>query len=106
MLDSLLSHARAAGYTALEKVLWLYFAAENPATPAWARATIYSTLGYVVLPLDAIPDPLPGGFTDDAAAVALALATVATFVDDEVRDRARKTLTTWFGPGDDGAACE
>jgi uncharacterized membrane protein YkvA (DUF1232 family) len=96
MLDSLLAHLRTAGYATLEKILWLYFAAQRPETPAWARATIYAALAYVLSPLDAVPDVLPGGFADDLGVVAAALGTVAVFVDDAVRARTRDVLDGWF----------
>ena len=101
-------HARTAGREAVEKSLWLYYAARSPATPPWARSVIYGALAYLVLPADAIPDFLPAiGFTDDLATLTAAVGTVALFIDDEVKRKATATLADWFGqtiePGD-GAA--
>jgi len=91
-------HASAAGRQALEKALWLYYAAQSPDTPKWARRTIYGALGYFVMPLDAIPDFTPlVGYTDDLGVMAAALAAVAFAIDDKVKQRASDTLTRWLG---------
>ncbi len=91
-------YAQRAGYEVLEKALWLHYAAQKPDTPAWARATAYGALGYFILPTDAIPDWLFGiGFTDDLGALTLAVATLAAYIDGDVRHRATRKLDSWFG---------
>ncbi len=91
--------ARAAGRELVEKALWLYYAAERPDVPRWAKLTMWGALAYFVMPVDAIPDLLPGvGYVDDLGALAAALATVAGYVDEDVKARARERLSTWFGP--------
>jgi uncharacterized membrane protein YkvA (DUF1232 family) len=97
--------AARAGHTVVERVLWLYYAAQRPDVPRWAKATMYGALAYFVLPLDAIADFLPGvGFVDDMGALSAALLTVAAYIDDDVKQRARQKLAQWFGtlppPGD------
>ena len=87
-----------AGREVVEKALWLYYAAQAPATPAWARSVIYGALAYLVLPADAIPDALPAvGFSDDLGVLAAAVTTVTLFIDAEVRRKATATLERWFG---------
>lgn len=99
--DKLRRYAQRAGYELLEKALWLYYAAQRPDTPAWARATAYGALGYFILPTDAIPDWLFSvGLTDDLGALALAVATLVEYIDDDVRAQARERLRQWFGPND------
>lgn len=91
--------ALAAGRELIEKALWLYYAAERPDVPRWAKLTMWGALAYFVLPVDAVPDFLPGvGYVDDLGALAAALATVARYVDDDVKARARDRLAAWFGP--------
>lgn len=96
---SKLAHsALAAGQAVVERALWLYYAAERPDVPRWAKLTIYGALAYFVLPLDAIPDFLPGaGYVDDLGALGAALLTVASYVDDDVKRRARARMREWFG---------
>lgn len=97
ILNDLAALVRRAGYATLEKALWLHFAAQRPDTPAWARAAIYSALGYLVLPLDAVPDVAPGGLTDDAGVLAAAVGAVAFYIDDDVKGKAATKLRDWFG---------
>ena len=93
--------ARRAGYEVLEKALWLHYAAQRPDTPAWARTTAYGALGYFILPFDAIPDWLFGiGLTDDLGALTLAVATLAQYIDADVRRRTTRKLDAWFGRPD------
>lgn len=89
--------ATRAGREVIEKALWLYYAAQSPATPAWARSVIYGALAYFVLPMDAIPDLIPVvGFTDDLGALAAAIATVSMYIDDDVKEKAKHTMARWF----------
>ena len=98
--DKLARHALAAGREVVEKVLWLYYAAQRPDVPRWAKLTIYAALAYFILPTDAVPDMLPGiGYVDDLGALSTALLTVAGYVDEDVKQRARERLQTWFGVG-------
>lgn len=90
--------ARQAGREVIEKALWLYYAAQRPETPAWAKTIIFGSLAYFISPLDAIPDLTPlVGFTDDLGALAAAIGMVSVFINDEVKERARQRLREWFG---------
>lgn len=92
-------HAQRAGRELVEKSLWLYYAAQSPETPAWAKSAVYGALAYFLLPFDAIPDFLPAvGFTDDLGTIAAAVASVAMYIDDDIKERAAAKLTDWFGP--------
>ncbi len=94
----LLNFARAAGQEVVEHALSLYYAAQEPDTPAWAKTVIYGVLGYFILPVDAIPDLIPAvGFSDDLGALAAALATVAAHVTPEIKNRAKEKVAEWFG---------
>ncbi len=89
--------AQAAGRDVIEKALLLYYAARSPQTPAWAKATIYGALGYFISLIDAVPDLTPVlGYTDDLGVLALAIATIASYIDDDVRAKARRKLAEWF----------
>jgi len=90
--------AVSAGREVVEKALFLFYAAQRPETPAWAKAVAVGALGYFILPADALPDIAPViGYTDDLGILGLALATIAVYVDDGVRWRTQKTLKRWFG---------
>ena len=90
--------ARAAGREVVEKALLLYYVLQEEHTPVWAKTAIIGALGYFITFIDAIPDITPAvGYADDLGVLAMALATVSTYVNDSVRARARATLTKWFG---------
>src|SRR3546814_19842503 len=48
----LADHAKSAGRATLEKALYLFYAAQSPDTPAWARRVISGAPGYFIFPLE------------------------------------------------------
>lgn len=61
----------------LRDAVAMYFCMVDRGTPLWAKAAIASALAYLLMPMDAIPDALPGiGFGDDAGTITLALKQV------------------------------
>ena len=63
-----------------------------------AKGVIVGALGYLILPTDLIPDILPGaGYGDDWGAIVAALATVATYIKDEHKDKAGEQVKRLFG---------
>ncbi|UOO77561.1 DUF1232 domain-containing protein [Neisseria sp. Dent CA1/247] len=95
--EKIKKYAKTIGESVLETALKMYYAAQDPDTPAWAKAAIYAALGYLILPLDAIPDLAPiGGYADDGGVLAVALATVAAYIKQEHTDKAKETLKQWF----------
>ena len=59
---------------------------------------IYGALGYFILPLDLIPDAVPGlGYTDDFAAISALLKLTWDNISDETIDKARAKIRDWFG---------
>lgn len=89
--------AVTAGREVIEKALWLYYAAQAPDTPVWAKTAIYAALAYFVMPLDAIPDVLPVvGYTDDLGTLAAAVTTVSMYITSDVKAQAQQKLADWF----------
>ncbi len=87
-----------AGSEVVEKSLQLYYAAQEPGTPLWAKTTIYGALGYFISPIDAIPDITPVvGYADDLGVLAMAVSAVALYIDKNVKDKAKTKLNDWFG---------
>lgn len=96
--EKLKQFAAQAGRDVVEKALTLYYAAQRPETPLWAKMVIYSSLAYFVLPTDLIPDFTPfAGYSDDLGTILSALATVALAITPEVKESARQTAQVWFG---------
>ncbi|MDH5655702.1 MAG: YkvA family protein [Spirochaetia bacterium] len=95
--DKIKKFGKQAGKEVIEKSLWLYYALQEPETPAWAKTVIYGALAYFILPADAIPDTIPVvGFIDDLGALAAAVSTVALYINDNVKEKAAKKLSDWF----------
>jgi uncharacterized membrane protein YkvA (DUF1232 family) len=94
----LFRYAKRAGREVVEKALWLHYAAQDEKTPVWARTTMYGALAYFIVPADLVPDLIPGvGYTDDLAAIAAALTTVAMYITPEVKAKAASQVQHWFG---------
>jgi uncharacterized membrane protein YkvA (DUF1232 family) len=76
-----------------EDLVATFYCATDPATPRRVRLVLLGALGYFILPVDVIPDIWPViGFTDDAAVLAAAIASVAGSIRPAHRDKARATL--------------
>ena len=89
---------KTAGQSVLEKALCLYYAAQSPHTPTWAKGVIYGALAYFILPADAIPDFLPVvGYSDDFLALGAAFASVAMCITPEIKAQAEEKLRLWRG---------
>jgi uncharacterized membrane protein YkvA (DUF1232 family) len=96
--DKLKRYAKVAGKEVVEKALLLYYAGQEEDAPAWAKATIVASLGYFILPSDAILDLTPVvGYADDLGVLALAIAAVATYINDNGREKAALKMQQWFG---------
>ena len=91
-------YSRTAGYEVLDKAFRLYFVLQKPDTPKWVKGTIIGALGYFIFPLDALNDLLPlVGYSDDLSVLVAALATVSTYVDDDVKQKAQASAERWMG---------
>lgn len=91
----------SAGRALLLKALLLWELLLAPEAPAWVRAAILGVLGYLILPLDAVPDVLPVvGYADDAAAMTALLVHVDHLVGDDLKLRAEERLERLLGEGE------
>lgn len=90
-------HYKHAGIKIIELALSLYYSLRDSDTPNWAKSIIIGALGYFILPLDILPDFVPiVGFTDDIATITLALATVAIYIKDDHRVKAKQIVIKLF----------
>lgn len=96
--SKLFRYAKAAGRQLVESALCLYYAAQHPEMPAWARSTAFGALAYFIMPVDAVPDFVPtAGFADDLTVLLAALALVAAYITDDVVRRAKQKAAHIFG---------
>ena len=61
------------------------------------KAIIIGALGYMISPLDVIPDAIPiAGLTDDLAVLVFVLRKVWGSVEPDVKTKAEERLKKWF----------
>jgi len=90
-------YGKKAGVSVVYAGLLLFYTLQKKETPLWAKTVIISALGYFILPLDLIPDLAPAGYADDLGGMFTALVTVAMYIDDAVKEKARDRIRRWFG---------
>ena len=87
-----------AGLDLVSRALQLYYLARSQDIPAWAKASIFAALGYLLVTPDAVPDITPVlGFVDDLAVLTSALAGLSSYVSPEIRAKVFMKLQDWFG---------
>lgn len=86
------------GQVSVHKALTLYYVGIDPKTPKWAKGVVVAALGYLIFPLDAIPDLTPfAGYADDAGAIATAMASILVCIDKSHLSKADEKAKEWFG---------
>ena len=86
------------GIKLIYKALQLYYVAQSPKCPMKVKAGIYGALGYLISPFDFIPDITPiVGYTDDAAAIGIALLLAQMYINDEIKAQAKGKIKDIFG---------
>ncbi len=81
--------------------LLLYYAYRSPQISIKDKAIIIGSLGYLILPLDFIPDFLVSGLVDDWGALLFALHTVYSAITPEIKEQAQSKLTELLGEVDE-----
>lgn len=89
--------AKRAGAKLVYAALLLYYTLENDKVSFKDKAIIIGALGYLISPLDVIPDAIPiAGLGDDLAVLVYVLHKVWGEVSEEVKQKAKNKLNTWF----------
>ena len=89
--------AKRAGAKLVYAALILYYTLQSDKVSKSDKAIIIGALGYMISPLDVIPDAIPiAGLTDDLAVLLYVLKKVWTGIDPEIVEQARKKLSKWF----------
>ena len=95
--DKISRIAKRAGAKLVYAALILYYTLQSDKVSKKDKAIIIGALGYMISPLDAIPDAIPiAGLTDDLAVLLYVLKKVWTDIDPEIQARAKKRLSKWF----------
>lgn len=89
--------AKRAGAKLVYAALILYYTLQSDKVSKSDKAIIIGALGYMISPLDVIPDAIPiAGLTDDLAVLLYVLKKIWVDVDPEVKERAKERLSKWF----------
>ena len=87
-----------AGAAVVYPALVLYYVLRSDEVSGRSKLYIMGALGYLILPLDLIPDFLPFfGYADDLAAIVAAYKFVSDVVTPGIKSRARAKASEWFG---------
>jgi uncharacterized membrane protein YkvA (DUF1232 family) len=89
--------AKRAGAKLVYAALILYYTLQSDKVSKADKAIIIGALGYMISPLDVIPDAIPiAGLTDDLAVLLYVLKKVWTGIDPEIMEQAKSKLSRWF----------
>ena len=97
-LDDKISRvAKRAGAKFVYVSLILYYTLQSDNVSLKDKAIIIGALGYLISPLDIIPDAIPiAGLGDDLAVLLYVLKKVWGDVPESVREKAHAKLSKWF----------
>ncbi|SFG11958.1 YkvA family protein [Prevotella sp. KH2C16] len=89
--------AKRAGAKMVYGALILFYTLDSDKVSVKDKAIIIGALGYLISPLDAIPDAIPlAGLSDDLAVLIYVIHKVWGEVSEEVKLKAKAKLTQWF----------
>ena len=96
-LEKISSVAKRAGSKFVYAALILYYTLLSPNVSKRDKALIIGALGYMISPLDVIPDAYPiVGLSDGMAVLIFVLRKVWTNVDPDIQQKAKDRLNSWF----------
>jgi uncharacterized membrane protein YkvA (DUF1232 family) len=89
--------AKRAGAKLVYAALILYYTLQSDKVSVKDKAIIIGALGYLISPLDVVPDAIPiVGLGDDLGVLVYVLQKVWGDVNDDVKAKARERLSKWF----------
>ena len=89
--------AKRAGSKLVYAALILFYTLQSNKIGIKDKAVIVGALGYLISPLDVVPDAIPiVGLSDDLAVLIYVLKMVWTDIDPDIQARAKEKLNEWF----------
>ena len=89
--------AKRAGAKLVYAALLLFYTLQSDQIPLKDKAIIIGALGYLISPLDVVPDAIPiAGLGDDLAVLIFVLQKVWGDVSEDVKEKAQNKLRDWF----------
>lgn len=96
-IDKISRIAKRAGAKLVYVALILYYTLQSNDVSVKDKAIIIGALGYLISPLDIVPDAIPiAGLGDDLAVLLYVVKKVWGDVPDSVREKAHAKLSKWF----------
>ena len=97
LIEKIQRIAKRAGAKLVYIALILYYLMQSDKVSLKDKAIIIGALGYLISPIDVVPDAIPiAGLADDLAVLLYALGKVWSQVDDNLKDKAKEKLSKWF----------
>lgn len=89
--------AKRAGSKLVYAALILYCTLQSESVSLKDKTMILAALGYLISPLDVMPDAIPiAGLSDDLGVLLYVLRKVWTDIPEDVKEKAHNKLTKWF----------
>ena len=96
-MEKVSSIAKRAGSKLVYAALILYYTLQSDNVSKADKAIIIGALGYMISPLDVMPDAIPiVGLSDDLAVLLYVLKKVWIIVDSDIKAKAKEKLDKWF----------
>ena len=88
---------KRAGAKLVYSALVLYYMLQSKNVSVKEKAIIIGALGYLISPLDVLPDALPiVGLSDDLTVLVYVISKVWGDVPEDVKAKAKEKLSDWF----------
>lgn len=94
--EKIQKNARKLGVKVVFEALKLFYMLQDPVVNASDKLIITAALGYMILPLDLVPDFIPGGFIDDGVILTWALNQLKGKMTEQTLQKAKSKLREWF----------
>ncbi|MBO1363933.1 DUF1232 domain-containing protein [Prevotella sp. A2931] len=89
--------AKRSGVKLVYAALILYYTLESDRVSVKDKAIIIGALGYLISPMDIVPDAIPiAGLSDDIAVLIYVLKKIWGQVSEDVKEKAKNKLKAWF----------
>ena len=96
-IDKVSRTAKRAGAKLVYAALILYYTLQSDKVSVKDKTLIIGALGYLISPLDVMPDAIPiVGLGDDLSVLIYVLHKVWGDVSNEIKEKAHEKLSKWF----------
>ena len=96
-IDKVSRIAKRAGAKLVYAALILYYTLQSDKVSVKDKTLIIGALGYLISPLDVMPDAIPiVGLGDDLSVLIYVLYKVWGDVSNEIKEKAHEKLSKWF----------